>query len=384
MKQPKLRFKNYKDPWKSMLFGKMGKFLKGKGISKDDLSSEGVPCILYGELYTTYKNEVINSVVSKTNNIPVSPIYSKKNDVIIPSSTNSTALDISVARCVMQDNVLFGGDLNIVRLQDVDGRFISYQLNHKRKTEIAKLSQGSTIIHLYNDSLKKILLHIPSLDEQRHIADFLSTVDRRIDLQRQLVDETRRLKTSVSQMLFSQKVRFKDDDGRKYPKPKDVRLVDITTYSSSNLLLSDVLKANEGNYLVYDATGPIKRIPYFVSEKPYIGIVKDGAVGRLFLCEAKTSVVSTFGMIYNKKEVSLEFLYHFMNQINFKKFILGSTIPHVYYKDYSKITMPLPTMNEQIKISRVLTLLDDKIKKEEEKLLALEALKKGLLQQMFV
>lgn len=370
MKQPKLRFKddngNTFPNWKTKKIKEIFNITVGGDVNLNDFSKIKTSKYTVPILANSLENDGIYG-------------YTSVAKVTAPSITVSGRGEIGVAKARYEDYTPIVRLLNLKANQDIDYYFFENAIN---KIRILKESTG--VPQLTAPQLGSYKVSFPELEEQQKIGSFLSTVDRRIDLQRRLVDETRRLKTSVSQMLFSQKVRFKDDDGRKYPKPKDVRLVDITTYSSSNLLLSDVLKANEGNYLVYDATGPIKRIPYFVSEKPYIGIVKDGAVGRLFLCEAKTSVVSTFGMIYNKKEVSLEFVYHFMNQINFKKFILGSTIPHVYYKDYSKITMPLPTINEQIKISRVLTLLDDKIKKEEEKLLALEALKKGLLQQMFV
>ena len=114
---------------------------KGAGISKDQLSESGEPCILYGELYTKYKSEIIEDVISKTN-IPTDKlIKSKANDVLIPCS-GETAVDIATARCVLSDNVLLGGDLNIIRLKHHDGSFMSYQLNGKRKYDIAKVEIG--------------------------------------------------------------------------------------------------------------------------------------------------------------------------------------------------------------------------------------------------
>ena len=134
-------------------------FSKGAGISKDQLSETGESCILYGELYTKYKSEVISNVISKTDIENSNLVWSKANDVIIPSS-GETAIDISTARCVPYDNILLGGDLNIIRLKDQDGRFFSYQLNGVRKLEIAKRYSGNAVRHYVFLERKSFTDHI--------------------------------------------------------------------------------------------------------------------------------------------------------------------------------------------------------------------------------
>ena len=151
---PALRFPEFTGEWKKERLDEIAELSKGVGISKDQLSEEdGEPCILYGELYTKYKSEIINEVVSKTNIDTTKLKRSKRNDVIIPCS-GETAIDIAVARCVPFDGILLGGDLNIIRLHNYDGAFMAYQLNGKRKTDIAKLAQGVSVVHLYGESKK--------------------------------------------------------------------------------------------------------------------------------------------------------------------------------------------------------------------------------------
>ncbi|MFR4723011.1 MAG: hypothetical protein ACLT8P_12400 [Holdemanella porci] len=82
---PNLRFP-YKGDWHKRKLNEICLFFKGNGLSKSDLSNEGFPCILYGELYTTYKNEVISDIVSKTTTTLSNPFLSKNNDLIIPGS----------------------------------------------------------------------------------------------------------------------------------------------------------------------------------------------------------------------------------------------------------------------------------------------------------
>ena len=176
---------------------------KGIGISKDQLSADGEPCILYGELYTKYKSETIKEVISKTNIDNTKLVKSKANDVIIPCS-GETAEEIATARCVLKDDVLLGGDLNIIRLHGYDGSFMSYQLNGKRKYDIAKVAQGVSVVHLYGEHLKNIKTINPSLNEQKKIANLLSLLDERIATQNKIIEDLKKLKSAISKHLFSQ------------------------------------------------------------------------------------------------------------------------------------------------------------------------------------
>ena len=174
---------------------------KGIGISKDQLSADGEPCILYGELYTKYKSETIKEVISKTNIDNTKLVKSKANDVIIPCS-GETAEEIATARCVLKDDVLLGGDLNIIRLHVYDGSFMSYQLNGKRKYDIAKVAQGVSVVHLYGEHLKNIKTINPSLNEQKKIANLLSFLDERISTQNKIIDKLQSLIKGLNNILL--------------------------------------------------------------------------------------------------------------------------------------------------------------------------------------
>ncbi len=198
---PNLRFPEFEGEWEECRLGEIGKLYKGVGISKDQLSDNGEPCILYGELYTKYKSEVINEVISKTNISDNKLVRSNANDVIIPCS-GETAEDIATARCVLNDNVLLGGDLNIIRLHKDNGLFMSYQLNGKRKYDIARVTQGVSVVHLYGEHLKGIKTYCPNLDEQNKIATFLSLLDERIATQNKIIDKLESLIKGICNNYF--------------------------------------------------------------------------------------------------------------------------------------------------------------------------------------
>lgn len=170
-KVPKLRFKEFTNEWEEKKLEDISNFSKGKLISKEDISETGVECIRYGELYTTY-NEVIKNVVSKTNLNISNLVLSEENDIIIPCS-GETAIDIAKASCVTKSGIALGGDLNILKLNE-NGIFLSYYLNNKAKYQIASLAQGASVVHLYEEHLKKLKINIPNIKEQEKIATLFS------------------------------------------------------------------------------------------------------------------------------------------------------------------------------------------------------------------
>ena len=200
---PNLRFSSFSDEWTTSLLKDSASFYKGTGISKEELSEEGHPCILYGELYTTYKTEKIKDVKSKTSLPTEKLVKSKANDVIIPAS-GETPIDIATACCIMNDDILLGGDLNIIRIKKHNGVFLSCQLNGKRKLDIAKIAQGASIVHLHNDDLKKLKCCYPkTLCEEEKIVAFLSKIDERISTQSKIISNLESLIKGIRQRIFS-------------------------------------------------------------------------------------------------------------------------------------------------------------------------------------
>ena len=198
---PPLRFPGFTDEWKECTIRDIAKIEKGNGISKDQLSEEGDECILYGELYTKYKSEIIDEVYSKTKVDSTKLMRSQANDVLIPCS-GETAEDIATARCVKMEGILLGGDLNIMRFDKQDGAFMSYQLNGKRKYDIARVAQGVSVVHLYPEHLKSIKVVLPELEEQQKIVNLLSLIDERIATQNKIIEDLKKLKSAIIDKLL--------------------------------------------------------------------------------------------------------------------------------------------------------------------------------------
>ena len=214
---PELRFPGFEGEWEEKKLGEVASFAKGKLGAKKDVSQTGVPIILYGELYTKY-GAIVSKIFSKTD-IPENKLkMASKNDVLIPSS-GETAIDIATASCIyLNKGVAVGGDINILTPHKQDGRFISLSINGINKNELSKYAQGKTVVHLYNNDIKNLKIAFPSqFEEQVRIGDFFSKLDRQIELEEQKLELLQQQKKGYMQKIFSQELRFKDENGNDYP-----------------------------------------------------------------------------------------------------------------------------------------------------------------------
>ena len=342
---------------------------KGTGISKDQLSDDGEPCILYGELYTKYKSETIREVISKTNIDNTKLVRSKANDVIIPCS-GETAEDIATARCVLNGNILLGGDLNIIRLHGYDGEFMSYQLNGRRKYDIAKVAQGVSVVHLYGEHLKGVKTINPCLEEQKKIAKLLSLLDERIATQNKIIDKLQSLIKGIAQNIVRNN------------KP-NVRLSECLECKSSTLQESDVCE--QGTYPVYGANGIVGYLDNYNTEGEAVYIIKDGSgVGTVSYVKGKCSATGTLNTLQAKEGYSLQYLYYLLKVFNFEPYKTGMAIPHIYFKDYGKAKFFCPSYTEQLQYTQLLSAIDNKLSIEQNILTELTLQKQCLLRQMFI
>lgn len=275
-----MRFPEFTEEWQGEQLHEIAELSKGIGISKEQLSENGTPCILYGELYTKYKSEIISKIISKTDIEKSKLKHSKQNDVIIPCS-GETAIDIAVARCVPFDNVLLGGDMNVIRLHKYDGAFMAYQLNGKRKTDIAKLAQGVSVVHLYGENLKSIKTYNPSLQEQQKIVKLLSMLDERLEVQNKIIEDLKKLKSAIVEMLLCNQSgeSFKLGDVGCYVRGLTYANEDVTENKAATI----VIRANNLNY----GSHVDKREVVYVNKTPTVSQIL--RKGDIVICMANGS-----------------------------------------------------------------------------------------------
>ena len=372
---PHLRFPEFTEEWKETKLGKIAEITKGSGISKDRLSEYGSPCILYGELYTKYKSEIINEVYSRTELDSSLLVKSKANDVIIPCS-GETAIDISTARCAPFNNILLGGDLNIIRLKNNDGGFFAYQLNGTRKKDIARVAQGVSVVHLYGENLKHIRVYHPAIEEQKKITRLLSLIDKRIATQNKIIEDLKKLKSAISERLFNA---IKGDV---------VVLEDIGDVVKGKQINGEFLSESGKYYVMNGGIEPSGFYNDYNVEANTISISEGGnSCGYVqFNACPFWSGGHCYTIQNTTDNVKTEYLYQFLKskESEIMKLRIGSGLPNIQKKDLAKFKITIPNISEQKVISAFLSSFERKADVEMNFVNLLLEEKQYLLRQMFI
>lgn len=375
---PELRFPEFDGEWKEKTLGSISSFSKGKGLSKDDIDKNGVlECIRYGELYTNY-NETIRNVISRTNINVKELVLSQNGDVIIPAS-GETQIDIATASCILKDGVALGGDINIIR-SNADGVFLAFYLNNKKRIDIARLSQGISVVHLYASQLKSLAIFYPLLIEQQKIASFLTSVDERIQQLTKKKELLEKYKKGIMQKIFSQQIRFKDDDGKDFPDWEMKKLGELLTIKYGK----DYRQLRTGNIPVYGTGGIISYVDNYIYDKPSILIGRKGTINRPKYVEEKFWTVDTLFYSEIKENHYPKFIFFIAININWMKFNEATGVPSLNTKSIANVKCFIPRLIEQQKIADFLSSIDKKIETVATQLAKTKEFKKGLLQKMFV
>ena len=164
---------------------------------------------------------------------------------------------------------------------------------------------------------------------------------------------------------------------------KIVTLGDVCNKGSSNIAQKDLVD-RDGIYPIYGAAGYIKNVDFAHQDKPYLAVVKDGAgIGRVMKLPANSSIIGTMQYILPKGNIDIDYLYFALQYMNLSKYFSGSTIPHIYFRDYQKEKLPLPELSEQQGKAYVLLRIEQLIECYRQQLTKLDELVKSQFVEMF-
>ncbi|GAA8654489.1 restriction endonuclease subunit S [Helicobacter pylori] len=291
-------------------------------------------------------------------------------DDILMTRTGNTGMVITNIEGVFHNNFF---KINFDRTL-INKDFLVYflSLEQTQKTILRKAGT-STIPDLNHNDFYSLSIPLPPLNEQIAIANVLSDVDHYLYSLDALILKKESVKKALSFELLSQRKRLKGFN-QAWQK---VKLGDIANYLTSNLSAEQITQ--QGKIKVYDVNNFIGYTnTTFISDKPYISIVKDGSVGRVRILPPKTNILSTMGALIANHRTTTEFLFYLLSNFDFKNFTSGSIIPHIYFKDYKEKTIFLPPLKEQIAIANILSDLDNEIISLKNKKRQFENIKKAL------
>jgi type I restriction enzyme S subunit len=402
---PKLRFKEFDGSYEKHFFKDIFLFSTGKNIKQNEASPEfEIPCVRYGELYHMY-NEVIKEIFNRTNLDRSELLFSQGNEILLPSA-GEDPLDIGSASALLISNVAIGRTINILKpLKDniYSQIYVAYYINQKLRKKISTLAKGVSISNVYNSDLKTLDIILPNLPEQKKIAGFLSAVDEKIQLLNRKKQLLEQYKKGLMQQLFSGKLRFKDENGKAFPKWEEKKLGILTDIvvggtPSTNIpeywdgaipwLSSGELKNGEVNQALKFITelGLQKSSTKLMPKGTVLLAMTGATLGRIGFLTFESSGNQSIAGFLPKSSYNSKYLFYNL-QFNFQyilSFAGGAAQPGINKNTIENLQLSFPVIEEQKKIANFLSGIDVKLEALGAQISQSQTFKKGLLQQMFV
>lgn len=278
---------------------------------------------------------------------------------------------------------------------DNDPKFIYYLY---QTINIENFSTGSGVPTLNRNNVHNQICSIPSVNEQKKISSFLTSIDNRISTQKKIIEQLETLMKGVSYKLFNRKIRFKNTELSEFPSWESKKGNEVfSNISNKNhnsdlpiLAITQDYGAIPRDLIDFQISVSDKSVEsYKVVEKGDFIISLRSFQGGIEYSEYKGICSPAYVILRNKIEVNSYFYkYYFKSESYIKQLNKklegirdGKMISYAYFSD---INLPLPSLNEQTKIANFLSSIQDKIETEKQILKKLELQKKFLLANLFV
>ena len=400
---PKLRFEEFTAQWQYVKLGNYLTFKNGINADKEAYGS-GYKFInvldIINNDYITHdliqgQVDVVETIFEKNKVIYGDILFQRSSENREEAGQSNVYLDKQKFAC-------FGGFVIRGRArQEYDPRFLNFLLKtSKARREITTKSGGSTRYNVGQDTLAAVNLYLSAdKNEQQKIADFLTTVDKKITLLKEKHALLSDYKKGVMQKLFKQQIRFKDDDGSDFPDWEELRVKDVTNnFSNRN---KSLIKAEV--YSVTNSKGFIPQSDMFDGKiagedlKAYKIVTKgDFAynparinVGSIAQFNGENAIISSLYVCFRVRDNMLDrFFSHWLDlektKFDINRYGEGGVRVYLWYPLFSSIKICKPAIAEQEKIANFLDSLDKKLDAVNQHIELTQTFKKGLLQQMFV
>ena len=399
--KPTLSFVNPSVEWDWRLLDSVSKRGSGHTPSKSKPSYyEGnIPWVSLAD-----SDKLDQGIISETK-YTVSQIgINNSSAVIHPAGTVLLSRDAGIGKSAVmsEDMAVSQHFITWTCNDDLNNWFLYYYLQ-TQKREFERIAVGSTIKTIGLPYFKKLEVPVPSRIEQDKIADFLGTVDVWLDNLRKQKTSLETYKRGMMQKIFTQQVRFKDDDGNKFPDWQEKTLGDLgkvvngLTYSPNDIDEKGILVLRssnvQGRNLSFNDNVRVKvNVGQYnpVKEDDILICVRNGSrnlIGKnaLITKKAKDMAFGAFMSVY-RSDMN-KFLFQWFDSVGYKNQVhqnLGATINSINGSDLRKFKLTVPTDAEQQKIANFLTAIDETITAKKQEIMKAEQWKKGLMQKMFV
>lgn len=388
MNVPKLRFNGFNEEWKSIEIGEVGEIITG---STPDTTKRA---------YYDGKK------------LFVSPADFNFGRFICETKTTLTEKGFSQGRRVEANSVLFvcigstigkvaqnshecvtNQQINSIVVKSTYSNGFIYSRLEKDSSKISLLAGKQAVPIINKTTFAKVKISVPTLPEQTKIANFLAAVDEKIQLLTQKSDLLAQYKKGVMQKIFSQELRFKDDDGREFPEWEEKTLNEVCECLDNKRkpLNDEERQAMQGEIPYWGANNIMDYVNDYIFNETIVLLAEDGGNFNEYktrpianISHGKCWVNNHTHVLKGKTGLSNEFLFYSLVHKNITGYVSGGTRAKLTKGEMLKIVIDVPSTKEQTKIANFLTVIDDKITQTQAELDAVKQYKQGLLQQMFV
>ena len=385
-KVPNLRFPSFEGEWEVKKLGEIAEKI-GDGL-------HGTPSYTdESNYYFINGNNLINGKIEITEN--TKKIDAKtflKNDKNLRKNTLLISINGTIGNIAKynNENVMLGKSVGYFNFEE-NSDFLYFVLQTSPVQEHFKSElTGSTIKNLSLKTLRETNLRLPSQDEQQKVASFLSLIDERITTQSKIIKELKTLKASTAKKIFSQELRFKDDNGNIFSEWEVREVGEVFKITRGNVLAMNLVsnQCNEKNtYPVYSSQTKNNGLAGYYTDflfEDAITWTTDGAnAGDVNYRSGKFYCTNVCGVLISNEGYANSCIAELINSVS-KNYVSYVGNPKLMNGVMSEIKIPFPSLPEQTKIANFLSAIDSKIDMENQLLQKLEEQKKYLLQNMFV
>ncbi|PTJ20239.1 restriction endonuclease subunit S [Staphylococcus simulans] len=391
---PELRFPEFSGEWEEKRLGDYA-YIKGrlgwKGLKQEEYVENG-----YAHLIAS--KHIKNGYIMWSSTDQINEFRYKEsleigleeNDIIF-SKDGSLGNPAIIKE--MPKPATINSTMMLVRLdKELVSPYFFYQIllsNQFQRLIHLKVS-GSSIPHLFQADMKQFQFFSPSLREQKKIGEFFSKIDRQIELEEKKLALLEEQKKGYMQKIFSQELRFKDENGNEYPKWKEYEIDRKFNFFDKYRRPIEASKRIKGIYPYYGATGIIDFVDDYIFDGEYILIGEDGAniISRnsplVYITRGKIWV-NNHAHILQPKNGNTYYYYTLLDNVDYSKYNTGTAQPKLNIQTIKKIKCKFSeNQKEQNKIGHFFEKMDFLIKQSYQKIERLASRKKVLLQRIYI
>ncbi len=389
MSAPALRFKEFTGAWIKREIGDDIEFLSGYPFDGADIKEacDGIRLMRGANISEGFIRHSVDIDRFYSGDMkPLTKYLLAENDLVIGMDGSKVGKNSALVKRTDVNSLLVQRVARLRAKPKASIEFIYHHVNsNKFHAYVDKVNTSSGIPHISAKQIKEFEVYFPCQAEQTKIANFLTAVDEKLAQLTRKHDLLTQYKKGVMQQIFSQELRFKDDDGLEFAEWKEHELGDLCSTFKSGLGITSEKINEQGEYPVFGGNGLRGYSDSYTHDGFYVLIGRQGALcGNINRSRGKAYISEHAIAVCANESADTQWLAYRLDYMKLNRLSESSAQPGLSVNKIVKIKLHAPSKAEQTKIANFLTSIDDKITATQTQLAAVKQYKQGLLQQMFV